>query len=192
LLQEAFLALILSLGSDPELLLLRSQVLERSGHSVITVSNSAYAVAVFRSARFEAVIFCHKIPGAVRDKLMDEMLLDPYRDVPMLVYRKPLAPGADATLIIVGNKTAIGETLCKELVQTFRFSNNGSRHSLQSWKEIAAYMGRGVRTVQRWEQFGLPVHRPSGTDRGAVFVLVAELEQWMKSVDQDSASVAAD
>jgi len=31
---------------------------------------------------------------------------------------------------------------------------------LTSWKEIAAYFGIGVRTVQRWErQFGLPVER---------------------------------
>jgi hypothetical protein len=29
-----------------------------------------------------------------------------------------------------------------------------------SWKEIAAYLGREVRTVQRWENTeGLPVHR---------------------------------
>src|SRR5207249_9472999 len=34
----------------------------------------------------------------------------------------------------------------------------GSR--LDSWKEIAAYLGRGITTVQRWEQKeGLPVHR---------------------------------
>jgi hypothetical protein len=31
---------------------------------------------------------------------------------------------------------------------------------LDSWKEIASYLGRGVRTVQRWEcEEGLPVHR---------------------------------
>jgi hypothetical protein len=30
---------------------------------------------------------------------------------------------------------------------------------LGSWKEIAAYLGRDVRTVQRWEKKeGLPVH----------------------------------
>ena len=31
---------------------------------------------------------------------------------------------------------------------------------LNSWKEIAAYMGRGVRTLQRWERdLALPVRR---------------------------------
>ena len=31
---------------------------------------------------------------------------------------------------------------------------------LDSWKEIAAYLGRDVTTVQRWEKSeGMPVHR---------------------------------
>src|SRR4051812_33630088 len=35
-----------------------------------------------------------------------------------------------------------------------------SSNTLQSWKEIAAYLKRGVRTVQRWERsHGLPVRR---------------------------------
>ena len=34
---------------------------------------------------------------------------------------------------------------------------------LSSWKDIARYMGKGVRTVQRWERhLGLPVRRPNG------------------------------
>ncbi len=50
---------------------------------------------------------------------------------------------------------------------------------LGSWKEIAAYLGKGVRTVQRWErQFGLPVRRPNSTARGVVCALPAELDEW--------------
>lgn len=58
------------------------------------------------------------------------------------------------------------------------------RHSavLNSWKEIASYLGRGVRTVQRWEQeLGLPVHRPKGKDRSAVLAFREELDQWLRS-----------
>jgi phage terminase Nu1 subunit (DNA packaging protein) len=51
--------------------------------------------------------------------------------------------------------------------------------SLQSWKEIARYLDRGIRTVQRWEKFGLPVHRPAGHDRSAVFALKHELDAWL-------------
>ena len=52
---------------------------------------------------------------------------------------------------------------------------------LDSWKEIAAYLKRGVRTVQRWERVaGLPVRRIPST-RGAVYAFRAELDQWWRN-----------
>ncbi|MBI4907203.1 MAG: hypothetical protein HY820_26500 [Acidobacteria bacterium] len=49
---------------------------------------------------------------------------------------------------------------------------------LSSWKEIASYLGVGVRTAQMWEQQrGLPVHRLPGP-RGQVRALISELESW--------------
>jgi hypothetical protein len=54
------------------------------------------------------------------------------------------------------------------------------RRILNSWKEIANYVGRGVRTVQRWEaQLGLPVHRPAGKDHSAVLAFSSELDEWL-------------
>jgi len=54
------------------------------------------------------------------------------------------------------------------------------RRILNSWKEIASYLRRGVRTVQRWEaHLGLPVHRPAGRDHGAVLAFSTELDQWL-------------
>ena len=56
------------------------------------------------------------------------------------------------------------------------------RRILNSWKEIANYLGRGVRTVQRWEaHLGLPVHRPAGRDHSAVLAFSNELDQWLDS-----------
>lgn len=56
------------------------------------------------------------------------------------------------------------------------------RKILNSWKEIANYLGRGVRTVQRWEaHLGLPVHRPSGREHSAVLAFSNELDQWLDS-----------
>ncbi len=53
---------------------------------------------------------------------------------------------------------------------------------LNSWKEIAQYLNRGVRTVQRWEaELGMPVHRPRGTIHSAVFALPHEIDDWLKS-----------
>src|SRR5262245_13508880 len=57
-----------------------------------------------------------------------------------------------------------------------------SDRRLDSWKEIAAYLGRGVRTVQRWErEEGLPVHRLAHAERGSVFADPVELTDWWKS-----------
>ena len=51
---------------------------------------------------------------------------------------------------------------------------------LNSWKEIATYLGRGVRTVQRWEaELQLPIHRPRGKNRSAVIAFREELDQWL-------------
>jgi phage terminase Nu1 subunit (DNA packaging protein) len=63
---------------------------------------------------------------------------------------------------------------------------------LNSWKEIAEYMGRGVRTVQRWEQeLGLPVRRPRGKDRSAVLALKPELDRWLHNTPHGSHDGAA-
>jgi Tol biopolymer transport system component len=50
---------------------------------------------------------------------------------------------------------------------------------LESWKEIAAYLKKGVRTVQRWEQSeGLPVRRLGQDRTGFVFAYKSELDAW--------------
>lgn len=50
---------------------------------------------------------------------------------------------------------------------------------LDSWKEIAAYLRRGARTVQRWErEEGLPVHRLPHEKLGSVYAFKSELDAW--------------
>lgn len=57
--------------------------------------------------------------------------------------------------------------------------NPGER--LDSWKEIAAYLGKAVRTVQRWERTdGLPVHRLGQDGAGPVFAYKSELDAWWR------------
>ena len=53
---------------------------------------------------------------------------------------------------------------------------------LDSWKEIAAFLGRGIRTVQRWErEEGLPVHRLAHEKRGSIYARREELAAWWES-----------
>lgn len=49
---------------------------------------------------------------------------------------------------------------------------------LDSWKEIAHYLRRGVRTAQRWERdAGLPVRRVTA-DGGAVYAFQSDIDAW--------------
>lgn len=53
---------------------------------------------------------------------------------------------------------------------------------LESWKEIATYLGREVRTVQLWEKNeGLPIHRHQHGRQGSVYAFQAEIDAWRKS-----------
>jgi len=52
---------------------------------------------------------------------------------------------------------------------------------LDSWKAIADYIGRDVRTAIRWEkQRGLPVRRIPGSGRQVVFAYPHEIDAWLR------------
>jgi len=53
---------------------------------------------------------------------------------------------------------------------------------LDSWGEIASYLGREVRTVQRWENTeALPVHRHEHKKKSTVYAYTGELDAWIKN-----------
>ncbi len=65
------------------------------------------------------------------------------------------------------------------------------RRRLESWKEIAAYFGRDVRTVKRWEKDeALPVHRHHHRQLARVYAFVDEVEAWRQERQQPGAQVA--
>lgn len=52
---------------------------------------------------------------------------------------------------------------------------------LTSWKEIAVYLDRDVRTCIRWEKkFGLPVHRLDKDSKAKVFAYKDEIDRWLR------------
>src|SRR5947209_12331295 len=55
---------------------------------------------------------------------------------------------------------------------------NASGESLDSWKEIAAYLKRDERTVRRWEKDGLPVHRHRHKKKATVYAYRPEIDAW--------------
>jgi len=53
---------------------------------------------------------------------------------------------------------------------------------LDSWKEIAVYLRRDIKTVQRWEKReGMPVHRHLHDKIGSVFAFRTELDDWARN-----------
>ena len=60
---------------------------------------------------------------------------------------------------------------------------------LNGWKEIAAYLGKGSRTVQRWEKlYGLPVHRIGREGGEIVFAFRDEIERWASASRERAAN----
>lgn len=70
--------------------------------------------------------------------------------------------------------------------------NGTQRDRLDSWKDIAAYLGRDVRTAIRWQGKGLPVHRVPGGKRAAVFAYPAEIDQWLVGKTANGSPVAVE
>lgn len=63
----------------------------------------------------------------------------------------------------------------------------------RSWKSIAAYLNRGVRTVQRWHSdLQLPVHQVKAQSRSQVFAYKAELDQWLQKCAHTNSSSGED
>lgn len=53
---------------------------------------------------------------------------------------------------------------------------------LDSWKEIARFLRRDIRTVQRWEAAeGLPVYRHQHSKQGSVYAHKTEIDAWWKA-----------
>ncbi|MCL4847143.1 MAG: hypothetical protein KJ066_11445, partial [Acidobacteria bacterium] len=56
---------------------------------------------------------------------------------------------------------------------------------LTGWKDIAAFLGKGVRTAQRWEdELGLPIHRLGKEGGGEiVFAYKTEIARWLAATE---------
>ena len=75
---------------------------------------------------------------------------------------------ANANLVVTG----AGQTVIAS-------SESQSPARLDSWKDIAVYFNRSVRTVQRWEaREGMPVHRHTHAGGGSLFAYGHELDAW--------------
>ena len=64
---------------------------------------------------------------------------------------------------------------------------------LDSWKEIAAYLNRDLRTLQRWEKTAnLPIRRLNKPGMRAVFAYTADLDDWLRQQSPGPSDIAPD
>ena len=62
---------------------------------------------------------------------------------------------------------------------------------LESWKEIAGYLQRSIRNVQKLEkEAGLPVYRFPGGAKGTVYSFRPEIDTWLREHRTEDAPVA--
>lgn len=87
-----------------------------------------------------------------------------------------------------------GKNSILSCVETGTIESNNDHDAtdrLDSWKEIAAFFNRSVRTVQRWESSeNMPVHRHCHSAGGSVYAHRHELEAWRASRRRSGASDA--
>jgi hypothetical protein len=63
----------------------------------------------------------------------------------------------------------------------------GGGDRLDSWKAIAAYLGKDAGTARRWERTrGLPVHRVPGGKGTSVYAYPAEIDSWLRAPGQET------
>src|SRR4030042_642524 len=56
----------------------------------------------------------------------------------------------------------------------------GENRVFDSWKEIAAYLKRSVKTCQRWErELGLPIHRPDQGSGARIVAYKQDIDRWL-------------
>lgn len=71
-------------------------------------------------------------------------------------------------------------------------SQAGGKGRLETWKEIAAYLGKDERTVRRWEaERGLPVRRLPGQSRSRIYAETEALDRWMAGAGAEPAGADA-
>ena len=84
-------------------------------------------------------------------------------------------------------KTTDGNAVATRVVTTgdeSLESPNSTR--LDSWKDIAHYLNRNVRTVQRWEMLeAMPVHRHCHDTGHSVYAYKHEIDAWRSNRSQE-------
>ncbi len=90
-------------------------------------------------------------------------------------FQQQCCPSEPALVVSVSNLFHKHGTL---MANETASAEPSSEVRLNSWKEIAAYLKCSERTVRRWEEEGLPVHRHPHKAKAAIYAYKAEIDAW--------------
>jgi len=80
-------------------------------------------------------------------------------------------------------QAAMERTVVRDCVES---ASSGTSERLDSWKEIACYLRRSIRCVQRWEKNeGLPVLRHQHVGGATVYAYREKLDEWWRRGARD-------
>ena len=159
--------------------------LRHVGFPVKCVFNGNDALAEIRSGIYDVVLLDVNLPDISGFDVCSSIRSDLKLRQPAIIFhsathasemsfRRAHELGADAFLTY----PIESEALAAVLLRASSARKNGKQSQmLTCWKDIAHFFGKGVRTVQRWEALGMPVHRP-GKDTNIVFADPDELTRW--------------
>jgi len=164
------LPLIVVVEKDREVRLSLAALLKRQGYAVSTAASVAECAAMLsREVLASGPQLAQPGNGNTARSAMRSLQTPAVTPVPRIAFASSTAPVAfPASASAAPLRIQVGHSMQEP------------QHVLNGWKEISKHIGRGVRTLQRWERdFGLPVHRPKGCDRAAVLAFPEELDAWM-------------
>src|SRR6266700_6395320 len=107
--------------------------------------------------------------------------------------RPPPIQASETNDVISFGQTGALRTMPPEAISRPNTHADPRGRRLESWKEIAAYLGRDVTTVRRWERReGLPVYRILHSKLGSVYAYTTELDAWRDGRAGAATDVAED
>lgn len=156
------------------------------GFPVRSVHSGREALQAFASGTYDAVLLDVNLPDMDGFEVCTTIRANPSARQPAIIFHSATSAsdltfdkahqlGADAFLTYPIET----ETLRTVILGCVAARHNGDAHMrmLSCWKDIARFFGKGVRTVQRWEAMGMPVHRPN-RDKSIIFADPDELLRW--------------
>lgn len=182
---------ILAVDDDEVKAYALQRTLEASGFSVETVHSGKAALQAALSRRFHVMLLDVHLPDMNGFEVCAAIRSDKTLEQPIVIFHSATDPTPTSIerSRAVGSNAFLAHPIDRQalvaLLLYFNQNESNTTALLGTWKEIANFFGKGVRTVQRWErERGMPVYRP-GDGSGLVIADPVQLRRWATHAPSD-------